>query len=83
ARNWKTAAFTQLQHENRIFGRSVRSDRYRYIVWEGEGGGEELHDHRTDPGEFQNLALRTRDRHVLTTMRKILADGWKAARAVS
>jgi hypothetical protein len=80
-RAWKSAAFTQLQHENRIFGHSVRNDRYRYIVWQGEGGGEELYDHQDDPGEFQNLAPLASHRRVLEMMRKTLATGWKAARA--
>lgn len=81
-RTWKKAAFTQLQHENRIFGHSVRTDRYRYIVWQGGGGGEELYDHQKDPGEFQNLAPLAPDGPALKVMRKTLADGWKAARAV-
>jgi uncharacterized sulfatase len=83
ARTWKKAAFTQLQHEKRIFGRAVRTDRYRYIVWQGEGGGEELYDHQTDAGEFQNLASLTRHAPALEMMRKTLAGGWKAARAVA
>ncbi len=82
ARAWKKAAFTQLQHEQRIFGRSVRNDRYRYIEWKGEGGGEELYDHQADPHEFRNLARPGGHNAPLETMRKILADGWKAARAV-
>jgi arylsulfatase A-like enzyme len=34
--------------------RAVRSDRWRYIRY--EGGGEELYDHDSDPGEWRNLA---------------------------
>jgi arylsulfatase A-like enzyme len=34
--------------------RAVRSDRWRYIRY--EGGGEELYDHASDPGEWRNLA---------------------------
>jgi iduronate 2-sulfatase len=82
ARAWKKAAFTQLQHETRIFGHSVRTDRYHYIVWQGEGGGEELYDHQEDPREFRNLASLAPYGPTLKMMRKILADGWKAARAV-
>ncbi len=33
---------------------SVRSERYRYILY--RDGSEELYDHETDPGEHQNLA---------------------------
>lgn len=54
----KKAAYTQLAYE-KITGRSVRTDRYRYIRWESEGVvEEELYDHLHDPGEFTNLASR-------------------------
>ncbi|MDQ8192936.1 sulfatase [Coraliomargarita sp. SDUM461004] len=33
---------------------AVRSERYRYILY--EDGGEELYDHLTDPNEWNNLA---------------------------
>ncbi len=80
ARPFKKAAFTQLLYED-ITGRSVRTARYRYIRWEGRGGGEELYDHQTDPREFTNLALKPEARRVLEEHRKILDAGWRAARA--
>ena len=80
ARPFKKAAFTQLQYEN-IVGRSVRTDRYRYIRWEGAGGGEELYDHERDPREFTNLAAKPEARRVLEEHRGILDAGWRAARA--
>ena len=43
-RTFKKAAFTQLHYE-KIVGRSIRTARWRYTRWEGEGGGEELYDH--------------------------------------
>jgi uncharacterized sulfatase len=80
-RAWKRAAFTQIQFENRITGRSLRADRYRYTTWEGEGGGEELYDHRADPNEFTNLAAKPEARAALESMRKLMQGGWRAARA--
>jgi uncharacterized sulfatase len=80
ARPFKQAAFTQLQYE-KIVGRSVRTDRYRYIRWEGEGGGEELYDHRDDPREIVNLALKPAGKAELARHRAILDAGWRAARA--
>lgn len=55
---FKQAAFTQIAYEG-IRGLSVRTDRFRYNTWRGLGGGEELYDHQTDPGEFTNLAGKT------------------------
>ena len=52
----KDAAYSQIEYEDRIYGRTVRTDRYRYIEWTGDGAGEELYDHREDPREFRNLA---------------------------
>ncbi len=80
SRPWKKAAFTQLKYEN-ITGRSIRTPRYRYIRWEGEGGGEELYDHQKDPGEFTNLASKPEAKTVLEQHRRMLDAGWKAARA--
>jgi iduronate 2-sulfatase len=36
------------------FGRSVRTERYRYTDW--DGGSPELYDHQSDPSEWVNLA---------------------------
>jgi len=80
SRPFKKAAFTQLKFEN-ITGHSVRTDRYRYIRWEGAGGGEELYDHSEDPGEFTNLRARPGTLKPLERHRAILDAGWRAARA--
>ena len=71
----KDAAFSQVQWEDRIFGRTVRTDRYRYIRWEGDGGGEELYDHEMDPREFTNLAQLPAHAAVLGQMRTRLDQG--------
>lgn len=49
AMEWKPAV-TMLQYTNV----TVRSDDFRYIRY--ADGGEELYDHRIDPGEHKNLA---------------------------
>ena len=71
----KAAAFSQVQWEDRIFGRTVRTARYRYIRWEGDGGGEELYDHSSDPREFTNLANLPGNSETLGEMRRILERG--------
>ncbi len=58
-RTFKEAAFTQIAFEG-IRGLSVRTARFRYNVWHGLGGGEELYDHVADSGEFANLAGKPR-----------------------
>ena len=80
SRKWKKAAFTQVKYED-ITGHSIRTDRYRYIRWEGAGGGEELYDHDKDPREFTNLAKIASPPKALQEHRRILDAGWKAAKA--
>ena len=80
SRPFKKASFSQLTYE-KITGRSIRTARYRYTRWEGEGGGEELYDHDKDPREFTNLASKPAARQTLDEHRRILDAGWRAARA--
>ncbi len=52
---WKEAAYTQVQR-GKTAGHSVRTDRWRYTEWDRGRQGAELYDHRSDPGEYNNLA---------------------------
>jgi uncharacterized sulfatase len=60
ATSWSRPAFTQTQRGKRdgewIFGRSVRTDRWRYTEWDSGKAGIELYDHDADPHEYTNLA---------------------------
>ncbi|MFN0122825.1 MAG: sulfatase [Blastocatellia bacterium] len=82
ARPWKTAAFTQVQR-GRVAGYSVRTERWRYTEWEGGKQGAELYDHKTDPGEYHNLAQTPAHAATVAEMKRVLAGGWKAALPVS
>lgn len=73
AQPFKEAAFTQIAFED-IRGLSVRTDCYRYNIWQGLGGGEELYDHGKDPGEFRNLAKAPEAELELKRHRKIAHD---------
>jgi iduronate 2-sulfatase len=52
---WDRPAYTALRHD-RILGRSVRTERYRYTEWDGGNEGVELYDYQADPNEWRNLA---------------------------
>lgn len=80
-RPWKAAAFTQVSGPGGIIGRAVRTDRHRYIRWDGFDPAEELYDERQDPREFTNLAGDSASSKVLARMRDILARGWRQAMA--
>jgi iduronate 2-sulfatase len=57
---WDHPAITQVSRgffdPNPPMGYSVRTERYRYTMWNGGAEGEELYDYEEDPGELTNLA---------------------------
>lgn len=54
------------------FGRSVRTDRYRYTEWDGGKRGVELYDHQTNPGETINLAADPKMKQVIAELKPLL-----------
>ena len=92
ARPWKRGAFTMQGRSKEIgekaktidfFGRSVRTEEYRYNEWDGGKLGIELYDHRSDPWERKNLSGDRRLARVQSELQQLLRDGWKAARPPS
>ncbi len=77
-RAWKKAAFTQVRR-GKDSGYTVRTERWRYTEWAGGARGVEFYDHSKDPNEFKNLAADPAHAKVAAEMKKLLADGWKAA----
>lgn len=57
---WSKPAVTQVRRakrkdRKRIDGYSIRSERYRYTMWNDGQEGEELYDYHSDPHEMKNL----------------------------
>lgn len=52
---WDRPAVTQV-HRQKVRGYSIRTERYRYSMWEEGRKGEELYDYQADPRELRNLA---------------------------
>lgn len=53
----KTVVFsTMVSTHTHLVGHSVRTDRFRYIEWDGGKGGMQLYDHETDPHELHNIS---------------------------
>jgi len=59
-KSWKKAAYTMVQHGKEKFGRSVRTERYRYTEWNDGQDGIEFYDHERDLHEWTNLAWSKR-----------------------
>jgi arylsulfatase A-like enzyme len=53
----REAAFTTTMSRNvrNCQGYTIRTDRYRYTIWDGGEQGSELYDYETDPQELTNL----------------------------
>jgi iduronate 2-sulfatase len=55
-----------------VMGRSVRTERWRYIEWDGGKLGSELYDHVNDPHEYKNLAKDQKHANVVMEMQEFL-----------
>ncbi|NQV27135.1 MAG: sulfatase [Rhodopirellula sp.] len=53
-------------------GRALRTDRYRFVVWDAKKGGQvvhrELYDHEADPDETINLADQEQHRQLVSAL---------------
>ena len=83
-RAWKKAAFSQYLRpgKDRIMGRSVRTDRWRYTEWvngKNESAGVELYDHQNDSAENVNISSESANKATVAELVKRLHDGWRAA----
>lgn len=56
----------------KTFGRSVRTERWRYTEWPG---GAELYDHEADPNEMKNLAADPGHLETTASLKKLLPPG--------
>ena len=79
-RPWKPAAYTLVWRGNDRFGRSVRTERYRYTEWTGGKDGVELYDHDADPHEWTNLAQNPQAAETRHELQQLLREGQKSNR---
>src|SRR5262249_29371273 len=81
----KQAAYTIVTRgakgEGKFFGRSVRTERWRYTEWDEGRKGAELYDHDNDPQEFVNLAKDARHAKTVAELSQLLRKGAKAGAA--
>jgi uncharacterized sulfatase len=72
---WKKAAYTTVARGDNRFGRSVRTERFRYTEWNGGKDGIELYDHEADEHEWINLAGNSKSAAVQKNLEELLRDG--------
>jgi iduronate 2-sulfatase len=74
-RKWPHAAYTMVYHERdgeKVEGKSVRDERWRYTEWDAGRKGAELYDHQRDPREFTNLAADAHYAKIVQKMKQLL-----------
>ena len=71
--NWKKPAVTQVWHNKKAWGYSLRNERWRYTEWLQGKAGRELYDHATDPNEVHNLADRKEHQELVVQLSKQIA----------
>jgi uncharacterized sulfatase len=79
---WKEAAYTQVRRgsgEEIFMGYAVRTERYRYIEWDGGKKGAQLYDHQADPQELVNLAADPAQAAVIARLKQLLSEYAKTA----
>ena len=67
--------FAQGAEELDLRGRSLRTLRYKYTIYDRGRRREQLFDMESDPGEMSNLAACEQHQHILNRHRELLA-GW-------
>jgi uncharacterized sulfatase len=79
---WDWPAYTQASRsvdKNRVFGRSVRTERWRYTEWDEGRQGSELYDHENDPQEFLNLAADAKHADKVEELKALLRRSYRPA----
>jgi len=72
---WPYAAYTQVQRGG-FPGYSVRTERWRYTVWDDGAKGRELYDHDGDPHELRNLADDPKEAATVAEMELLVKKNW-------
>jgi uncharacterized sulfatase len=70
---WYYPALTVVRYQGKL-GKSVRTDRWHYVLWDDGNAGEMLLDHANDPNELKNLAADPAYARTISEMRKLLTQ---------
>ncbi|MEC9094355.1 MAG: sulfatase [Planctomycetota bacterium] len=72
SKDWSKPAVTQIWHNAKAWGYSIRTERFRYTEWLEGRAGKELYDHSNDAREVHNLAADPKFKKVVTELSKQL-----------
>lgn len=77
-RKWSEVACSQFR-KGKVIARSIRTERYRFTLWEHEAGelkGVELYDYEDDPQGNVNLAASPENKKLVRKMTELHCDKW-------
>lgn len=70
----KEAAHTQIRYGPNANGYSVRTDRWRYTLWNNGRGGEQLYEMHDDSGETHNLAAEPTHAEIVSKLKQLVRE---------
>src|SRR5687768_11290447 len=70
---WDHPAFSVVMYQNKL-GKSVRTERWHYVMWVDGKAGEMLLDHTRDPFELKNLAADPAYAETIALMKRSLQE---------
>ncbi len=71
---WNKPAVTQVWHNKKAWGYSIRTERWRYTEWLEGKAGRELYDHANDSDEVHNLADASEHRDTIADLSQRLSS---------
>lgn len=71
AKSVKSAAYTQVRRGN-FDGYSVRTEQFRYTLWDGGTKGAQLHDLQSDPKETKNLVNQPEHAEIVAELKLLI-----------
>jgi len=77
-RGWAISQVTRGGANNRFFGYSLRTPRWRYTEWDEGRKGRELYDHDADSHELTNLADKSDQASTIESLSRQLHDAVKS-----
>jgi iduronate 2-sulfatase len=72
SRSVKQVAYTQILRGPNGRGYTVRTDRWRYTLWNDGRGGEQLYDMHDDRGETHNLAAESAQAETVARLKQLV-----------
>ncbi len=76
-RSWSEFSVSQFR-KGKVIARSIRTDRYRFTLWEKNGDTEavELYDYKNDPQGNVNLAASPENKKLVKKLTRLHRDEW-------